>query len=651
MPFYSRSTKGVRTIGAAAILCVGLANCSPVPSVTRGAESSPDLEVVASVSDSPPPVGALFTLSATVRNAGEGPASSTTLRYYRSTDTTITRSDTMVGRDSIAGLPASGSVGASAELTAPGSPGTYFFGACVDAESDESDTTNNCSTAVQVTVHTTLHVPEGHPDLAVVSPAVSDDGPAAAAPFTLSATITNEGDGPASSTMLRYYKSTVATITRSDTQVAAEPIAGLAESGSLSTSVELTAPMARGTYYFGACVDAVAEESDTTNNCSTAVQVTVHTTLHVPEGHPDLAVVSPAVSDDGPAAAAPFTLSATITNEGDGPASSTMLRYYRSTDTTTTTSDTQVAAEPIAGLAESGSLSTSVELTAPVARGTYYFGACVDAVAEESDTTDNCSSSVRVDVLRAVPQIANVPDLVVGSASVNQDSCAPGTSITLSTSVRNRGDGQSPATTLRYFWSTDATVTTSDTEAGTDAVEALAAAGTSSESVELTAPSRSGAYSYGACVDPVAGESDTTNNCSASRPFHVLESRDDGDGTRAGAVDFGDITGNSSPFGYTRVGAIGGPGDRVDYYRFTLSEEKRVEVGLRTVHRTETRTDLFLEDDAGGVLFQHTDTVGAIALQETLQAGTYHVRLQDDSGCLSIYVFGYKMLSNLVDEG
>ena len=32
----------------------------------------------------------------------------------------------------------------------------------------------------------------------------------------------------------------------------------------------------------------------------------------------------------------------------------------------------------------------------------------------------------------------------------------------------------------------------------------------------LTAPGREGAYYYGACVDAVAGESDTANNCSGS---------------------------------------------------------------------------------------------------------------------------------------
>ena len=49
----------------------------------------------------------------------------------------------------------------------------------------------------------------------------------------------------------------------------------LAASGRSSESIDLTAPSAPGTYYYGACVDAVADESDTTNNCSPSVAFTV----------------------------------------------------------------------------------------------------------------------------------------------------------------------------------------------------------------------------------------------------------------------------------------------------------------------------------------------------------------------------------------
>ena len=44
---------------------------------------------------------------------------------------------------------------------------------------------------------------------------------------------------------------------------------------------------------------------------------------------------------------------------------------------------------------------------------------------------------------------------------------------------------------------------------GTDAVAALAASGSSTESISLTAPVTVGIHHYGACVDAVTGESDT----------------------------------------------------------------------------------------------------------------------------------------------
>ena len=87
-----------------------------------------------------------------MRNQGAARSDSTTLRYYHSTDATITTGDTEVGTDSVFGLAASWSGDESISLNAPSTPGTYYYGACVDAVSDESDTTNNCSPAVTVTV-------------------------------------------------------------------------------------------------------------------------------------------------------------------------------------------------------------------------------------------------------------------------------------------------------------------------------------------------------------------------------------------------------------------------------------------------------------------------------------------------------------------
>ena len=120
---------------------------------TSSGNQAPDLVVGApSVDDSSPTAGESFTLSATVRNQGSGPSASTTLRYYRSTDSSISSSDTAVGTDSVSGLSASGTSPESIGLTAPSTAGTYYYGACVDSVSGESDTTYNCSSGVAVTV-------------------------------------------------------------------------------------------------------------------------------------------------------------------------------------------------------------------------------------------------------------------------------------------------------------------------------------------------------------------------------------------------------------------------------------------------------------------------------------------------------------------
>ena len=125
------------------------------------------------------------------------------------------------------------------------------------------------------------------------------------------------------------------------------------------------------------------------------------------------------------------------------------------------------------------------------------------------------------------------PDLVIQTPSVSDSSPNAGESFTLSATVRNQGNGLSASTTLRYYRSTDATISTGDTQVGTDPVSGLSASGASDESLSLTAPSTAGIYYYGACVDPVSGESATGNNCSravtvtvappTNKPFNQLQ--------------------------------------------------------------------------------------------------------------------------------
>ena len=386
----------------------------------------------------------------------------------------------------------------------------------MDAVTDESDTTNNCSSSAQVTVRSSEQQVQGTPDLNPYTIVVEAglEGLSPGGSFSLSVGVRNDGNGSSAATTLRYYRSTDTIVTTSDTEEGTDDLPSLAPSATSSQSVSLTAPTTAGTYYYGACVDAVEGESDTTNNCSESLTITV-------DGDPpDLVVLGPGVGSGSRDPGEMFRLLVTVHNQGAGGSAATTVKFYRSTDATITTSDTLEGTGAVNALVPSGGSAETILLTAPSTDGTYHYGACVDAVPRESDTTNNCSTSVQVTVPR--PEEGPAPDLVVGAPSVTEDELDVGETFTLSVTVTNDGDEASAATTLRYYRSTDEVISTFDTQVDTDAVAELAAEGTSSESVSLTAPS-TGIYYYGACVDSVTGESDTTNNCSESVPVDVTE--------------------------------------------------------------------------------------------------------------------------------
>ena len=246
---------------------------TPAPTATPTPTPTPlppDFTVdLPTTSDSNPITVQSLTLGVTVRNQGNGPSEPTTLRYYRSTDSVVTTEDAEVGIVQVDALDASASSAASVRTTAPPTPGTYYYSACVEPVSRESDMTNNCSEAVAVAV---LPPP---PDLVVDAPRVSDSSPMAGQFFTLSSTVRNRGPGISGYTTLSYYRSSDSTVTLADTEVGANRVSGLIASGSSAESALTHAPPSSGTNYYGVCVGGVSGESDTTNNCSDAVAVTV----------------------------------------------------------------------------------------------------------------------------------------------------------------------------------------------------------------------------------------------------------------------------------------------------------------------------------------------------------------------------------------
>ena len=113
----------------------------------------PDL-VIASIKTIPATLGpgVKFRLYATLKNQGTADSEATTLRYYRSTNDRITDGDKQVGWGHRDPLAPNKTIRRYLPLTVPTTPGTYYYGVCVDPVANEADTGNNCSEAIKVTV-------------------------------------------------------------------------------------------------------------------------------------------------------------------------------------------------------------------------------------------------------------------------------------------------------------------------------------------------------------------------------------------------------------------------------------------------------------------------------------------------------------------
>ena len=616
---------------------------------------NPDLIVESpSVNDSTLTTGQSFTFSATVRNQGNASSPSTTLRYYRSTDATISTDDVEVGTDGVNSLSAGGTSAESISLNAPSSTGTYYYGACVEIVSGESNTGNNCSSGVSVTVG-------GSPDLIVESPSVNDSTLTTGQSFTFSATVRNQGNASSSSTTLRYYRSTDATISTDDVEVGTDGVSSLSAGGASAESISLNAPSGAGTYFYGACVDAVSGESDNVNNCSEALSMTVtavsETTKLYWTDFNKKKVQSSNLDGSGVEAlvtaglVGPFGIALDMfagkmywTDVGTDKIQRSNLDGSSVEDLVTTGLQDPfgIALDEFAGkmywtdlgtdkiqrsnldgsgvedlvttglqdpfgiaLDESGGkiywtdwgtrrihrsnldgsgvealvtagLSYPRGIALDVSGGKIYWtdwgtdkiqrsnldgsgvedlvttglqdpsGIALDVSGGKMYWTDQGTDKIQranldgsgvedlvttgLDVPTSIALGFGLPvaagtDLVIRT-SVSDNTVPQSQSFTLWATVRNNGTEQAAATKLRYYRSDDATIEASDTEVGVSSVNSLASSATGDYSIDLTAPGSMGTYYYGACVESVSGESNTGNNCSSGVNVTVTGSPD-----------------------------------------------------------------------------------------------------------------------------
>ena len=289
---------------------------------------------------------------------------------------------------------------------------------------------------------------------------------------------------------------------------------------------------------------------------------------------------------------------------------------------TTGSLDTQGALQNNSGVRQAfdddGGTGFNFRIEHPVSSGAYYI-----EVGSYLSNTGNYT-------LHAEFIGASAPDLTVDTPTVSNRNPNAGDSFTLSTRVLNRGSGRSGSTNLRYYRSTDATINSSDAQVGTDSVAGLAASGSSSESIRLTAPSTAGTYYYGACVDSVDDESNTGNNCSTSVRVTVADNDGDDHGdTRAGAT--------SLAVGGSATGRID-PGNDVDYFIVEVSGS-----GTLTLYTTGNLDTTGALQNSSGARQAFDDDGGTgtnFRIEHSVSSGAYYIEVgsyQSNTGSYTLH--------------
>ncbi|MDZ7785301.1 MAG: CARDB domain-containing protein [Halioglobus sp.] len=231
-------------------------------------------------------------------------------------------------------------------------------------------------------------------------------------------TFENNGEKNTESPDIGFYLSTNSIISSGDTLLRTDTGYSLGRNTPYEVTENVTIPIDTepGNYFLGAFVDHDNLITETTGGNNVAYYPV--TVLAPPS---DLTVPFAGVDDILVAPNETFKLIAIVRNDGIGPADTTTLRYYRSSNSTISSFDTQVTFDIISGLDSGEQSAENADTMAPGSEGTWYYGACVDSVPRETSTTNNCSSGTQVTVAWPAPDATTNPatDIDTTSADLN----------------------------------------------------------------------------------------------------------------------------------------------------------------------------------------------------------------------------------------
>nr|VFK01754.1 MAG: CARDB protein [Candidatus Kentron sp. LFY] len=321
--------------------------------------------------------------------------------------------------------------------------------------------------------------------------------------------VKNNGSANAGGFHTGYYLSTDAWFTTSDRYLAVDHTHRLDRGRTAyeTASFNLNNLTYGRTYYLGAIVDNRRQinERNEFNNTRLLKSFRVVGDLSITSGSFDW-------GSFGPNQTSMAKVGVKNSNESIPTAFST--RFYLSTDSTITTSDTYLStARDFGGLGSNRTEYRWASLRMPtslVNGQTYHIGAIVDYDNRVAELSENNNT-------RVLKTFTARADLSISQGSVT-GVLGAGESVTASVTLKNTGASTGVGFSTRYYLSTDSTITTGDTYLGASSSGSLGYNGTEDKSATFLLPEDldgGKTYHLGAIVDydnKVAGESNEGNN-------------------------------------------------------------------------------------------------------------------------------------------
>jgi subtilase family serine protease len=431
--------------------------------------------------------GSTLSTSASVYNSGSVAASTSSLGFYLSTNSTLDSNDILIGNASVGSVSTNyySSVYGSATIPTNTAPGSYYvlFVADYLNQVTETNKTNNVNYAsIQIIIPNV--------DLSISSPYVSLSQVLAGTSVSTSATLYNQGNTAASSSAVGYYLSTNSILDGNDILI------GASTTGSVSASyysyiygaATIPPSIAPGYYYVLFVADYLNQVTETNkaNNINYA-------NIQVVTPNVDLTISSPYLYSTQVTAGSSISPSSYLYNQGSTIASASYVGYYLSSNSTLDANDVLIGATSVGSVSASYSTSVYGSATIPVntASGYYYVLFVADYLNQvtESNKTNNIS-------YYAVQVTAAGADLSIFSQTAAPTSVASGSTVAANCYVYNGGNATASSSTVGFYLSANPTFDASDVLLNTFSGGALVSTGSSYRSANLTIPASTGGGTY-----------------------------------------------------------------------------------------------------------------------------------------------------------